>query len=132
MKYLLLILLMANMLLAIEQVPRRSSSSETKKSEISIETKQSTANSDARTNEARERIVVQKEEKPRDLFIDNNSNGVNDRREDDFQSIKTKKSKHKDMIDKQKVDRVEPKQKERTSTKTREKTSSGSEKQKEK
>ena len=132
MKYLLLILLMANLLLAIEQVPRRNGPSETKKSDISIEEKQSTTNSDARRNEARDRVVVQKEEKQRDLFIDNNSNGVNDRREDDFQSIKSKKSKHKDMIDKQKVDRVEPKQKERTPSETREKTSSSNEKQKKK
>jgi hypothetical protein len=124
MKYFLLILLMVNMLLAIEQVPRRSSTAETKESEIGIEAKQSATNSDARKNEVRERTIVQEKEKQRDLFIDNNSNGVNDRREDDFQSIKTKKSKHKDKIDRQKVDRVEPKQKEKTSTSTREKTTS--------
>ncbi|MGB7055280.1 MAG: hypothetical protein WBE28_08165 [bacterium] len=131
MKYLLVILLMANVLLAIEQVPRRTNSSETNKSEVRVEAKKSETNSDSRTNEARERTVVQKKEKERDRFIDNNSNGVNDRREDDFQNIKTKKSKHKEKLDKPEVKRAAPNQKERSSTPTREKTTS-TEKAKEK
>jgi len=131
MKYLLVILLMANVLLAIEQVPRSTNSSQTNKSEVRVEAKKSEANSDSRTNEARERTVVQKKEKQRDQFIDNNSDGVNDRREDDFQNIKTKKSKYKEKFDKPEVKRAEPKQKERSSTPTREKTK-GKEKAKEK
>jgi len=124
MKYLLMIFLMVNVLLAIEQVPRRTNTSDPDKSEVKVETGQSGVISDSRTNEARERTVVQKKERERDQFIDNNSNGVNDRREEDFQTIKTKKSKYKEKLDRQEIKRVEPKQKERKPAPAREKTTS--------
>jgi hypothetical protein len=132
MKYLLMILLVANMLLAIEQVPHRTNSTTAEDSETTINAKQSGPASGIRKIELREKTYVQKKELQPDVFIDNNSNGVNDRREDDFQIIKTKKSKHKDMIEQQQVERPEPKQKEKTPTKAREKTSGSSEKKKEK
>ncbi len=119
-----MIFFMTNVLLAIEQVPRRNSTTDADKSESKMETKQSSVNSESRTIEARERTVVQKKERERDQFIDNNSNGVNDRREDDFQSIKTKKSKYKEKLDKPEVKRVEPKQQERKPAPAREKTTS--------
>ncbi len=119
-----MIFFMTNVLLAIEQVPRRNSTTDADKSESKMETKQSSVNSESRTIEARERTVVQKKERERDQFIDNNSNGVNDRREDDFQSIKTKKSKYKEKLDKPEVKRVEPKQQERKPAPAHEKTTS--------
>jgi hypothetical protein len=131
MKYFLIILLMANVLLAIEQVPRRRTSSGIKESENIVETRASQTNSDSRAVEARENAVVQKKEKERDRFIDEDSNGVNDRREDDFRNIKTKKSKYKEKFDRPEVKRVEPNQPKRTSGSTREKNAN-KEKQKEK
>ncbi len=124
-----MILLMANMLLAIEQVPRRTTSTDKDTREVATEVKQVKKSNDDQEGRPVER-AVEKKEKQQDRFIDNNSNGVNDRREDDFQTIKTKKSKHKDMIDRQKVERPEPKQREKTSTNTREKNSSSNEKKK--
>lgn len=120
MKIFLMILLMANVLLAIEQVPRRRNSPGTKESEERIEIQASQTGSDSRASEVRERAVVQKKEKQRDRFVDENSNGVNDRREDDFRNIKTKKSKHKEKLDRPEVKRVERKQPERKSGSTRE------------
>jgi hypothetical protein len=117
-----MILCVTNMLLAIEQVPRRESSSETKTVELRMNAEKAEVNSGSWVNEVHERTIVQKKEKERDQFIDNNSNGVNDRREDDFQNIKTKKSKYKEKFDKPEVRRAEPKQKERTSAPAREKT----------
>ena len=131
MKYLLMILLLANVLLAIEQVPRRRTSPGMKESEKRIEARASQTDSDSRASEARERTIVQKKEKQRDRFIDENSNGVNDRREDDFRNIKTKKSKHKEKFDRPEVKRVEPKQPKRTSGSSRE-TNKDKEKKKEK
>ena len=131
MKILLMILLMANLLLAIEQVPRRRTSSEMKESEKRVEARTSQTDTDSRANETRERTIVQKKEKQRDRFIDENSNGVNDRREDDFRNIKTKKSKHREKFDRPEVKRVEPKQPRRTSGSTRE-TDKDKEKKKEK
>jgi hypothetical protein len=131
MKYLLIILFMANVLLAIEQVPRRRTSPGTKESEKRVEVRASQTNSDSRATEIRERAIVQKKEKQRDRFVDKNSNGVNDRREDDFRNIKTKKSKHKEKFDRPEVKRVEPKQPKRTSGSTRE-TKTNKDKQEEK
>ena len=126
-----MILLMANMLLAIEQVPRHRTSSGTKKSETRVEARVSQTESENRATEIRERAIVQKKEKERDRFVDKNSNGVNDRREDDFRNIKTKKSKHKEKFDRPEVKRAEPKQPKRTSGSTRE-TNTNKEKKKEK
>ena len=126
-----MILLLANVLLAIEQVPRRRTSPGMKESEKRIEARASQTDSDSRASEARERTIVQKKEKQRDRFIDENSNGVNDRREDDFRNIKTKKSKHKEKFDRPEVKRVEPKQPKRTSGSSRE-TNKDKEKKKEK
>jgi hypothetical protein len=131
MRYLLIILLMANVLFAIEQVPRRRTSPGTKESEKRVETRASQTNSNSRVGEEHEKAIVQKKEKQRDRFVDKNSNGVNDRREDDFRNIKTKKSKHKEKFDRPEVKRVEPKQPQRTSGSTRE-TKTSKEKQKEK
>jgi long-subunit acyl-CoA synthetase (AMP-forming) len=124
MKYLFLIILMANMLLGIEQVPRRTSSTAEKRSELVVDSRRSGASADTQTDRIREKTVVQRSEQQRDQFIDKNSDGVNDRREDDFQDIKTKKSKHKDIIERPKTERVEPQQKEKTSAPARESTTS--------
>jgi hypothetical protein len=131
MKYLLIILFMANVVIAIEQVPRRRTSAGARESEKRVEVRVSQTNSDSRASEAHEKAIVQKKEKQRDRFVDKNSNGVNDRREDDFRNIKTKKSKHKEKFDRPEVKRVEPKQPKRTSGSTRE-TKTNKEKQKEK
>jgi hypothetical protein len=124
MKYIFMIFLMASMLLAIEQVPRRTNSAVEKKSENIVEVKKAEAKTDTRRDDIRLKTNVQKSEKQPDRFIDKNSNGVNDRREDDFQNIKTKKSKHKDIIERQKTERVEPQQREKTSAPARESTTS--------
>ena len=124
MKYLFLIFLMANMLLAIEQVPRRTSSTAEKRSETTVESRKSETNLDTQMDRTREKTAVQRNEPQRDQFIDENSNGVNDRREDDFQDIKTKSSKHKSIIERQKTERVEPQQREKTSAPARESTTS--------
>lgn len=124
MKKLILLLFIASMLFAIKEVPRQTGTHNANNSESRIETKQ-----EAKTQKNN---VVQKREREQDRFIDRNSNGVNDRREDDFQNIKTKKSKHKELFDKKDVDRnnkkqkVERQQKPKTSSKTRERTKTSS------
>jgi len=107
MKKVLLLLFMVNIMLAIEQVPRQRGAGDDKKSETKSEVKQN----DSRNSTRDTRITVQNGEKQPDRFQDTNSNGVNDRREDDFQSIKTKKSKYKELFGK-KGDQVEKKQRE--------------------
>jgi hypothetical protein len=115
---------MASMLFAIKQVPRQTVTHSATVSESKVETKQ-----EARVQENN---VVQKKEREQDRFIDKNSNGVNDRREDDFQNIKTKKSKHKDLYDRKSVERgskqqkVERQQKPKSSSKTRERPKTSS------
>jgi hypothetical protein len=114
---------MASMLFAIKQVPRQTGTQKVDNSESKIEIKQET--------KAEKSKVVQKREREQDRFIDKNSNGVNDRREDDFQNIKTKKSKHKELLKKDadrdsKKQKVERQQKPKTSNQKRERTKTSS------
>lgn len=132
MKSFLLILLLANLLHAIEQVPRRSAVSEKKRPDVVVEVEQPKKQSGAQFDEMREKSIVQKKETRQDPFVDTNSNGVNDRREEDFQNIKTKRSKYRDLFDKQDTDRAEEKYKEKPSGTSRERTTSSTETKKEK
>jgi hypothetical protein len=124
MKRVMLLLFMTSMLFAIKQVPRQTGTHNANNSEFKIET-----NQEAKTQK---NGVVQKREREQDRFIDRNSNGVNDRREDDFQNIKTKKSKHKELLDKKDDDRgskkqkVERQQKPKASNKTSERSKTSS------
>jgi hypothetical protein len=112
------------MLFAVKQVPRQTSTHRVNTAESKVETKQ-----EVRVQKTN---VVQKSEREQDRFIDKNSNGVNDRREDDFQNIKTKKSKHKDLYDRKNIERsskqqkVERQQKPTSSSKTRERPKTSS------
>ncbi len=110
MKKFMLLLFMASMLLAIEQVPRQGNSEEEKKSGVKVEAKQPSPRTGSRGTRTQRTTVVQKNDREQDRFQDSNSNGVNDRREDDFQNIKTKKSKYKELIDKKKVEQTKKKQ----------------------
>ena len=132
MKSFLLILLLANLLHAIEQVPRRSAVSEKKRPDVVVEVEQPKKQSGAQFDETREKSIVQKKETRQDPFVDTNSNGVNDRREEDFQNIKTKRSKYRDLFDKQDTNRAEEKHKEKPSGSSRERTTSSTETKKEK
>jgi hypothetical protein len=131
MKSFLLILLLANLLLAIEQVPRRNTAVEKKKSDVVVESEQPKAQNSVRSNETSDKNIVQKKETRQDPFIDTNSNGVNDRREDDFQNIKTKRSKYRDLFDKQDTKRVEEKQRAKPTSSSKEKTTNSTEAKKE-
>ncbi|MBE0432099.1 hypothetical protein IBX73_01390 [candidate division WOR-3 bacterium] len=98
MKRFILVLFMASFLLAIEQVPRQSNAAVNEKSDTSNEAKRLEPRSSSPAVRQESRTTVQSKEKQRDQFQDKNSDGVNDRREDDFQSIKTRKSRHKDLF----------------------------------
>lgn len=98
MKKLLMILFMASFLLAIEQVPRRSNAAANERPDTSSEVKRTEPRRTTVMTEKESGIKVQKIEKERDRFQDKNSDGVNDRREEDFQNIKTRKSRHKDLV----------------------------------
>jgi len=111
MKKILLLLFMVNIMLAIEQVPRQRIAGDDKKLETKSEVKQNDSRNSTRDARSETRTTVQNGEKQPDRFQDTNSNGVNDRREDDFQSIKTKKSKYKELFGK-KDDQAEKKQRE--------------------
>lgn len=124
MKRLIVVLFMATMLFAIKQVPRETDTHGANISESKTETKQELR--------VQKNNVVQKSEREQDQFIDRNSNGVNDRREDDFQNIKTKKSKHKELYKEKNVERsskqqsVDRKQKSKSSSNTRERSKTSS------
>lgn len=123
MKRIILFLCLASMMFAIEQVPRQTSSAENNESQIRVEAKQETeSQSDMQGKRTTQTSSLEKRERQQDQFQDKNSNGVNDRREDDFQNIKTKKSKHKDLLDRKDVKRVEKRPK--VETKQREKAPS--------
>jgi hypothetical protein len=131
MKRIILLLCLASMMFAIKQVPRQTSSAENNESQIRVEAKQETkSQSDIQGKRTTKTSSIEKRERQQDQFQDKNSNGVNDRREDDFQNIKTKKSKHRDLIDRKDVKRietkpkVETKQRERTPSKPAQKTTS--------
>lgn len=93
MKRLLLFLFTASLLFAIEQVPRQAGagSDDKPKPESTVRQAAPRAGSESRT-------TVQKTDKERDRFQDKNSDGVNDRREHDFQNIKTLKSRFKELF----------------------------------
>ncbi len=124
MKRLIVVLFMATMLFAIKQVPRQTDTHSANISESKTETKQELR--------VQKNNVVQKSEREQDQFIDRNSNGVNDRREDDFQNIKTRKSKHKELYKEKNAERsskqqnVERKQKPKSSSNTRERSKTSS------
>ncbi|UCD19745.1 MAG: hypothetical protein JSU64_00990 [candidate division WOR-3 bacterium] len=100
MKKLFLLLFMAHILFAIEQVPRQKSSADDKKGTTNSEVRSSKSRTGEQVVRKETKITAQSGEKQPDRFQDKNSNGVNDRREDDFQSIKTKKSKYKELFGK--------------------------------
>ena len=103
MKRFMLLLCLASMLLAIEQVPRQDNSKEEKNPPVQLDNGRTSVRTGSRDVRAQDIKVVQRNDREQDRFQDSNSNGVNDRREDDFQSIKTKKSKYKELIDKKKI-----------------------------
>jgi len=108
MKKFMVFIFLASMLFAIEQVPRQGNSEE-EKSSLKTESKQPTVRLSSRGTGTQEQNVIQRSDREQDRFQDSNSNGVNDRREDDFQNIKTKKSKYKELIDKKRVEEAKRK-----------------------
>ena len=103
MKKIMILIFVANLLLAIEQVPRQRES----------EDKDTNPTTEVRTREAKKNPLeairdagsaVMKTLTQPDRFQDKDSNGVNDRREEDFQNIKTRKSKFKDLLGKKETE----------------------------
>jgi hypothetical protein len=119
MKKIVLLLFMASVLFALEQVPRQKNSGDDNETRANSEVRPSDSRTSTRQLRNDTKITAQNDKKQPDRFQDKNSNGVNDRREDDFQSIKTKKSRYKELFGK-KDDQTEKKQKENTPREDRE------------
>jgi hypothetical protein len=84
MKYFIVLIVFASLLFGVQPVPRNNGDKdEEKKTEKVIKT----------TNKTEKKDIKQKD---KDHYIDNDANGVNDQREEDFQKIKQLNSKHKE------------------------------------
>ncbi len=103
MKKIMILIFAANLLLAIEQVPRQRESAD----------KDTNQNTEVRTRESKKNPLeairnagsaVMKTLAQPDRFQDKDSNGVNDRREEDFQNIKTRKSRFKELLGKKETE----------------------------
>jgi len=96
MKIIIIILFCISFVFAVKPVPRQGNTPEVKKPAANVEVVQ---NKDQYEKDDKDK---NDEKDKQDEFIDNNKNGVNDKREDDVQKIKNTQSKHKDIIKKKK------------------------------
>lgn len=93
MKIILILFFCATLVFAVKPVPRPENNGDVKTATGVVQNKGDDKNDDARDDE--------KDKK--DLFKDDNSDGVNDQREDDLQKIKNTKPKEKDVNKSKKV-----------------------------
>jgi hypothetical protein len=91
MKKLMILIFFASLLFAVKPVPRTKKTNDNRKSVVKTEKIVEYKKQDNYKN---------RKESKKDDFIDTDSNGVNDQREDDLQKIKQLKTKHKDLLKK--------------------------------
>jgi uncharacterized protein YlxW (UPF0749 family) len=91
MKRFIILIFFASLLFAVKPVPRTKKANNNKGSVVKTEKIVEYKKQNSYENKAKNK---------KDDFIDTDSNGVNDQREDDLQKIKQLKTKHKDLLKK--------------------------------
>lgn len=91
MKRFIILIFFASLLFAVKPVPRIKKANNDKGSVVKTEKIAEHKKQNSYENKAKIK---------KDDFIDTDSNGVNDQREDDLQKIKQLKTKHKDLLKK--------------------------------
>lgn len=89
MKRFIILIFFASLLFAVKPVPRTKKANNDKRSVVKTE---------KITEHKKQNSYENKAKTKKDDFIDTDSNGVNDQREDDLQKIKQLKTKHKDLL----------------------------------
>jgi len=89
MKRFIILIFFASLLFAVKPVPRIKKANNDKRSVVKTEKIAEYKKQNSHENKAKNK---------KDDFIDTDSNGVNDQREDDLQKIKQLKTKHKDLL----------------------------------
>jgi hypothetical protein len=95
MKIIMLFLFCVTMLFAVKPVPHPGNKVESKDSKTAVEFVKNKDSDDDRNHD-----LKSDDQKQKDHFKDDNSDGVNDQREDDLQKIKNTQSKYKNLIKK--------------------------------